>query len=121
MRWIVAACIAIVAFDAITAVASRELAFDPSGLPGLVVSTAIYAFPAVMVVRKGGDLRAAALAGATVALADASIGWALFWAIGPADPPPDGDGVVLVLTALTVVGIGAVVGTLAGIVTRRLR
>jgi len=84
------------------------------------VTTAIYALPAVMLVREGHDLGVAALAGATVGAVDATLGWAVSWMIGPGVPPPGSAPVVVLLTMITVVGIGALVGLASGFVTRKL-
>ena len=122
MRWILIACVAIVAFDAITAVAAKALNFGYTGFPWIIGSTAIYAFPAVMAARDGQELRMSALAGAAVALVDATIGWAVGWIIGPGAPPP-GSGspevLGLAVIAVVVVTVGAGIGLAAGLVTRR--
>ena len=120
MRWTVIACIGIVAFGAFSALADRTIGYDYEGILGLVVSTAIYALPAVMVARDGHRLRAAAFAGGAVAAVDATIGWAIAWAIGPGAPPAGSGPEVLLLTVISVVGIGALVGLAAGFVTRRV-
>ena len=120
MRWTLLACVAIVAFDLITAVADRTLGYDYNGVLSLVVSTAIYAFPALKLAREGHDLRAAALAGAVVAMVDSTIGWAVATVIGPGAPPPGSHPAVIVLTAITVTGIGALIGLVAGLAARRL-
>lgn len=114
------ACVAIVAWAAIFAVAAKALTFEYDDFPGIIIgiigSTSIYAFPAVIAVRDGHRVRVAALAGATVALVDATIGWAVSSAIGPGAPAPDSTPVVLLLSVITVVVVGAVTGLIAGIV-----
>ncbi len=120
MRWILLACAAVLVFDGVSALAAKAFDFAYGGFPGIIVSTAIYAFPAVMAVHRGHKLRVATIAGATVALVDATAGWAVSWLIGPGAPPADSRSpALLVLTATTVVVLGAVVGLAAAWITRR--
>lgn len=121
MRWTLIACAAIVAFDTGTGLAAEALAFGRDGFPWVIGSTAIMAFPAVMAVREGQGLRAAAVAGAAVGLAEATLGWAVSWVIGIGAPPPEFRNLgAVTLIGLSVVTIGGVVGLVAGLITRRV-
>jgi len=118
VRWTVIASVVIVVFDGVAALAAKALSFEYGGFPGILVSTAIYAMPAVMVALGGQGARSASLAGATVAFADATVGWAVSWLIGPGAPPADSRSPeALALTVLFVVTVGALVGLIAGLVT----
>ena len=109
--------VAIVAFDIAMSLASRQF-----GIPytiGLVGSTTIYLLVGWIAARGtsgGGQVRAAALAGALVGLTDASFGWAVSWYLGPGRTPdgaltlPSWFGTAFFVTLLAgaVAGIGGV-------------
>lgn len=121
MRWIIISCVAIVAFDALAALAAKALNFEYGGFPGVLVSTAIYAFPAVMLALDGHGVSVASLAGATVAFVDATVGWAVSWLIGPGAPLMDSRSPEAVaLTVTFVVIVGALVGLTAGFIAPRV-
>ena len=84
------------------------------------VSSLIYATTAFVAARVGGNALAGLLAGLAVAGTDATLGWALSWAIGPGEPEPDDRGAaVVVATAVTVAASGAAIGLVAGLAGRR--
>lgn len=121
MHWIIISCVAIVAFDAFGALAAKALDFEYGGFPGILVSTAIYAIPAVMLALDGHGLRVTSLASATVAFVDATVGWAVSWLIGPGAPPVDSRSAEAVaLTVTFVVIVGALVGLTAGFIAARV-
>lgn len=118
MRPVLVGCIAVVVFDALGASAADLLDFEYSLLiPG---SIAIYAVTGFLAARASRETSAGVLAGALVALTDATAGWAISWAIGPGAPASgEQDALSLTLTALLVVALGAVVGLIAGTVAAR--
>ena len=109
MRWILIGCASVVLFDAVGALAADLLDFEYALL--LPISFAIYLVTAFMAARAENAVRAGALAGACVALADGTVGWAISWAIGPGAPDPsDRAAGPVTATALTVVATGAAIG-----------
>lgn len=113
--------VAVVAFDIAMSLASRQF-----GIPytrGLLGSTAIYLFVGWFAARgaaAGGQVPAAALAGALVGLADASIGWAVSWYLGPGRTD---DGIMSLTrwlgTALFVTALAAAVASIGGVAAKR--
>jgi len=107
--------VAIVLYDALTAVIS--------------VSTGIsydwFAFGSLLIYFACGYLAArvskwifGAMAGALIALAESTLGWAISWAIGPGKLPEEMSIAVMVVgVILMVVPSGALVGLLGGLVT----
>jgi hypothetical protein len=104
----------VVAFDALASVASAVLHFPYvyAGLGSVFIYTAL----ALVAALRFGFVRGLVL-GATLGLVDATIGWAVSWAIGPGRVPPGGFGLgVWFFTLLSVVGVGALCGLIgAGI------
>jgi hypothetical protein len=97
---------------------SLKLDFDYANLWPL--SLAIYGLVAFLVARRAGSLRAGVGAGAVVALADATVGWAVSWWIGPGAPDPGDDDVTsIALTVVAVVFTGAALGLCGGWLGRR--
>ena len=76
----IAAVVLVLAFDAVGSAASRRWGFRYGRLAP--VSYLIY-FGIGFVAARIGDTDASLLVGATVAAVDASLGWAISWAIGP--------------------------------------
>jgi hypothetical protein len=83
MPWRIVSCggAAIVLFDALAASAAEALDFDYA--LAVFGSFFIYGVVGHVVSRTEGDPRASALAGAAVALIEATAGWAVSAAIGP--------------------------------------
>ena len=117
MRWIAIGCLSVVLFDTLGAFAARVFTFEYGYL--LPISLAIYATFAFLAARAERSMLAGMLAGASLALADATAGWAISWAIGPG-ALAEGDrtaGTVIAIGA-TVIAAGAVIGLLAGLLHR---
>lgn len=112
-RWLLIGPIVVVGFDAVASVAAKTLEFDYGALwPVSVLLPATIAFLAA---RQTGSIKVGIGAGATVALADATVGWAISWLIGPGAPDPgDRDALVVIATALLVIGAGVVEGAVGG-------
>ena len=120
MRWIVVGCIAVVLFDTIASVAAEGLDFEYGNL--FPISFAIYGVTAFVAARAERSVRIGVAAGAAVALADATAGWAISWAIGPGAPDErERDVATVVATALLVVATGAAIGLVAGGLQRAFR
>jgi hypothetical protein len=118
MRGALLGCGVIVAFDALASLAAEGLDFEYANL--WPVSFAIYGLVAFLVARRMGSLTAAVGAGALVALADATIGWAVSWWIGPGAPDAgDDDLASIAFTVVAVVATGAVLGLSGGWLGRR--
>ena len=84
VRILLGGAIAVLAFDAIASVASQRLGFEYGS--AAVGSGIIYTAIGFLAAGRGG-VQAAALAGATMGLVDATLGWAVSWAIGPVQVP----------------------------------
>jgi hypothetical protein len=99
-RIVLMGSVAIVLFDTIGSVAALVLQFDyPSLSP---ISFAIYAVIGYMTAR-GSIFKYGVLGAAVVAFVDATIGWAISWAIGPGRLPGGQPAVVLLLVGVAVV------------------
>lgn len=112
MKLFALSALAVLVFDAIASAASLALGFPyPQAAMG---STALYAAFAYYGGRKLG-LVAAVLLGATMGLTDATLGWAVSWAIGPGRLPPGTlTPSMWLFAAAYVVALGAVCGLLGG-------
>jgi hypothetical protein len=115
MRWVLLGGVAIVVFDTVMALAARTFGFEYGSPPGIAIATAIYFLTAFLAARQRGMVRTGGIVGAGVALVDATVGWAVSWAIGPGASPaayltPEWFAVI----AVFVVALGAVVGLGAG-------
>ena len=114
--------LAVVAFDAVAAIASQTTDFPYAY--AAFGSAILYIFFAWLIAR-GSGFWAAVLLGMAMGLFDASIGWAVSWAIGAGRLPPGSLTVaVWILTAISVVVLGAVYGLIGGgigAITRRRR
>lgn len=75
--------VAVIAYDAVTALASHQFGFAYTR--AAVGSYLLYAMVGYFAAKSDG-LRSAVRAGATIGLIDASVGWAVSWAIGPGRP-----------------------------------
>ena len=114
--------LAIAAFDALAAIASQTTGFPYAY--AAFGSAILYIFFAWLIAR-GSSLWAAVLLGMAMGLFDASVGWAVSWGIGAGRLPPGSLTVaVWLLTAISVVVLGAVYGLIGGgisAITRRRR
>jgi hypothetical protein len=117
MRWVPIGCVGIVGFDALGATAAEQLDFPYEYL--FAISFAIYGAVSFLAARETGRAEAGVIAGATVALVEATVGWAVSWLIGPGKPEGDYGFGTLVVTAAVVVGTGAVIGLIAGRIATR--
>lgn len=89
-------------------VAAQELSSEYGFLT--LISLAIYGLFAFLAARAEGKPRAGVLVGATIALADATLGWLVAAAIGPAEVEPG----FVVPVAIFAICVGSLVGLLAG-------
>ena len=114
--------LAVIAFDALAAIASQTVGFPYAY--AAFGSAVLYIFSAWLIAR-GSGLWVAVLLGMAMGLVDASAGWAVSWAIGAGRLPPGSLTVtVWLLTAISVVVLGAVYGLIGGgigAITRRRR
>jgi hypothetical protein len=108
--------IAIVAFDAATAFAAREIGFPYAR--AIFGSYAIYFTIGLLAARTEAPspVRSAIAAAAAAGLADASLGWAVSWALGPGRLP---QGAILtpgkwLATAVFVVIVAGAIGAVGG-------
>ena len=110
----------VIAFDALAAIASQTVGF-PYGYAAFG-SAILYIFFAWLIAR-GSEFWAAVLLGMAMGLVDASVGWAVSWAIGAGRLPPGSlTATAWLLTAVSVVALGAVYGLVGGgigAITRR--
>jgi hypothetical protein len=112
-RWLLFGPIVIVAFDAVASGGARALDFDYAAL--WPVPVVLYSTIGFLAARERGSIRVGIATGATVALADATVGWAISWIIGPGAPDVgDRDALALIGTAVVVIGIGALGGAVGG-------
>ena len=119
-RGVLYGVVAVLVLDTLGSFASRALGFNYGSLS--VVSALIY-----LAVGAYGGIGApgsrAAAAAAVVGIVEATIGWAISWAIGPGKPEPDEPStaasiaIAVVLVTLLAAGVGAIGGWLA----RRVR
>jgi hypothetical protein len=114
------ACLAVSAiliFDLVASLASRTLGFRYAY--ATLGSWLIYAITGFVAARHGG-VAAAATAGAVVGFAEATLGWAISWLIGPGRLPSGTPSLGRIAsTVLTVTLIGAAVSALGGVAGRR--
>jgi hypothetical protein len=120
MRWVLVGCVVIVGFDALGAAAAEQLDFPYEYL--FPISLAIYGNVAFLAARERGRTAAGVIAGATVAFAEATVGWAVSWLIGPGKLEGDYPGTFIVTaTIVGVVGTGALIGLIAGRIATRAK
>jgi hypothetical protein len=114
---LIGGAIAVVVFDALASVAALQLGFDYTR--AAFGSWLIYAAVGFLAARAGGGLPPALLAGIILGLVDATVGWAVSWAVGPGRPP---EGTLSVgrwaVAAITVAVTGGCIGLLGGVVAR---
>lgn len=120
-RFIVGGVAAILVFDLVASLASRSLGFPYTRAAW--GSYLIYFMIGLLVARAGGasSVRAAATAAAIAGFAEASLGWAISWQVGPGRLPPERALTVgsWVGIAIFVVASAAAIGALGGVVGRR--
>ena len=111
--------LAVILFDTAASLASRTLGFAyTSASTGSYLIYAVTGFFAARVL----GWKGAALAGLTLGLVDATIGWGISWLIGPGQPPADVTftpwmwpiiAITVSLTAVICALVGAVVARLS--------
>ena len=125
VRWLVVGAVAIVVYDAVTAMASGPLGFEYGAWwPGFVGSVAIYAAAAFMAARDRGSAVAGAATGFGVGVVDAVVGWPVSGAFIPGYFPGGIAGEVVQTVAFVAVAvglIGAIIGLIAGLLGARRR
>jgi hypothetical protein len=126
IRWAARGALVIVAFDFITALGALTLGYEYGGWPGVVLSTLVIGFFAFMAAAETRAVRVGIAVGALVSLVDATVGWAITWAMGPGAPflldafDQDDLPVYVALTIVSVVAIGALTGLVAALLATRL-
>lgn len=119
---IIGGCVAVVLFDVLASAASRSFAFPYARAS--VGSYFIYAAVGFLAGRCSDCLhaRAGARAAAIAGFADASLGWAASWMIGPGRTPSGSlTPLTWILTAIMVAAFASMVGFLGGAVGGRSR
>lgn len=111
-RIILFGAVLIVVYDTVTALVSA----------GFGVSYGIFAIGSFLISFLFGLLAArksrwfvGAIAGAVIAFSEATVGWAISWAVGPGKPPVEMDAFAIVVTIALVIPIGAFLGLLGGL------
>lgn len=111
-RIILLGAVVIVAYDTMTALVSA----------GFGISYGLFSIGSFLIYFLFGLLTAlksrwlvGALAGAVIGFAEATVGWAISWAVGPGKPPVDMDAVAIIATIALVIPIGAFLGLLGGL------
>jgi hypothetical protein len=112
---------AVIGYDLLASLASRSLGFPYASAS--VGSYILYLLIGFVAARHASvaPIRHAAVAAGIAGLADASVGWAISWALGPGRLPA---GIQMtaaqrVITALIVGAVAAGLGALAGVLGRR--
>ena len=117
-RITVIASSAIVALDTFGSLASKAFGFGYGSLAW--GSFLIYAVAGFFAARSGG-LRTAAMTSGAVALVDATLGWAISWALGPGRPATGYTGIGPILGTVVFVWLtGIVLGLMGGLIARFL-
>jgi hypothetical protein len=120
MNAIAIGCLAVLVFDLLGASASQWLGFRYTRLaPG---SYAIYTATSVVAAHVG-PASMGIIAGATVALVEATVGWGISWWIGPGRPPApislSRARVIRIVAVVTLIGAGfGLVGAFVVALTR---
>jgi hypothetical protein len=126
MRWqtgvIAGGCIVVVLFDLLTSVAARRFGFPYARAS--IGSYFLYLLIGFVAGRRASVDRGriGAVSAALAGVADASVGWAVSWAVGPGRPPsgtlsPD----EWIIAALVVVVFAAAIGYIGGVLGARSR
>ena len=106
------ACISVLAFDALASFASLAIGFNYGRAS--FVSAAMYMVFAFFCARKFGFVTALLL-GAAMGLTDATLGWAISWAIGPGRLAAEIYSLyAVVFTAVLMVVLGIIYGSIGG-------
>jgi len=115
-RVVVVAAIAVVALDTLGSLAARAFGFGYGSLAwGSFIIYAVAGFCAA----RSSTLRTAAQAGGAVALVDATLGWAIAWALGPGRPTAGYIGIGPLLGTVGLAWlIGIALGLMGGLVAR---
>jgi hypothetical protein len=108
---VVVASLAVLALDTLGSLASKAFGFTYGSLAW--GSLIIYAAAGFFAARSGG-LRTAAQGGGAVALADATLGWAISWALGPGRPAAGYTGLAPILGTIALAWLTGIASGLAG-------
>lgn len=120
MRWVLIGCLSIVVFDVVSAFASVALSIDLL-VPGLVISSAIYATSGFMAARETRLARTGAQVGSIVGAADAAVWLVLGLLVGPAPFLPDtSDPAAVIVGMVLAVCIAGLFGLAGGLAARRV-
>jgi hypothetical protein len=110
-RILLTGALIVLIFDTLGATASRLLGFRYS-----ILTIGTYAIYLLITYRAGKQvgLLPAVLIGAALGLVDATLGWAISWAIGPGRPDQPMSGALIAGAVVFVVMLGAALGLLGG-------
>ena len=117
---VILGCVAVIAFDIVASLSSRALNFPyaSAGVGSYIIYFGVGFFAARA--QAFNPVRQAVVAAAVTGFADASLGWAISWIIGPGKlPNTDLTPTRWAITALMVVTIAAVIGAVGGVAGRR--
>jgi hypothetical protein len=113
---IIGASVLVIVFDTLGSVASRQMGFPYVRLivgSSLIYGTVGYLAAPLVTMAQGG------LAASVVGLVDATIGWAISWAIGPGRlPVGQANASKIMNTIVIVVGLAGVLGIVGGFLSR---
>jgi len=110
-KFFLLAPLSVIAFDAVASTASLALGFPYSYAS--IGSAVLYITFAYFAARMFG-FKVALLLGAVMGITDATIGWAVSWAIGPGRVPIDLTPSVWFYTALFAATLGVIYGLIGG-------
>ena len=135
VRWAIRGAVAIVVLEVLLALGATVLGFDyaiamtnvtlPTPLWRVVLVALVTGSLVLMAAREAGAVYVGVVVGALVALADATIGWAIVWAAGPGTPDffdaigADDISLLVAQTIAAYVVLGAGIGFVAGLVARQ--
>ena len=117
---------AIVALDFVMALGAMVLGYEYGNWLGVALVSIITGSFAFKAARESG-VRVGVGVGAFIALADATIGWAITWGMGPGAPvfmdafDYDTLPFYVAATIVSVVAVGALIGLVAGVLAARIR
>ena len=108
---------AVVAFDTVGSLASRNFGF---GYQWLTMGSFLIYAGVGFAASKYNGLLFAPLAGGITSLVDSTLGWYISWVIGPGRPAMEMDSTAIISTVIFVTLTGAVVGFIGGLVGRAI-
>jgi len=108
---------AVVAFDTVGSLASRNFGF---GYQWLIIGSFLIYAGVGFAASKYNSLMFAPLAGGITSLVDSTLGWYVSWIIGPGRPAMEMDSTAIVSTVVFVTLTGVIVGFIGGLIGRAI-